>query len=79
MTSLLDTPLVRPGIGQGLKDVFHRRYLLKLLVRKEIKLRYRGSVLGVIWSYVKPAIQFVSPGTSCGSWPAPCTCSPALC
>ncbi|WP_120521997.1 ABC transporter permease [Arthrobacter celericrescens] len=59
MTSLLDTPLVRPGIGQGLKDVFRRRYLLKLLVRKEIKLRYRGSVLGVIWSYVKPAIQFV--------------------
>ena len=59
MSSLQDTPLIRPGIGHGLKDVFRQRYLLKLLVQKEIKLRYRGSVLGVLWSYVKPAIQFV--------------------
>ncbi|CEA08645.1 Teichoic acid translocation permease protein TagG [Arthrobacter saudimassiliensis] len=35
------------------------RYLLKLLVSKELKVRYRGSVLGLLWSYVKPAVQFV--------------------
>jgi len=51
--------LVRPGSGRGLLDVFGDRFLLKLLVRKEIKVRYRGSVLGLLWSYVKPLVQFL--------------------
>ena len=48
----------RPGHGAGLVDVFGRRYLLSLLVRKEVRVRYRGSVLGWLWSYVKPLTQF---------------------
>lgn len=48
----------RPGRGAGLADVIRRRYLLRLLVRKEVQIRYRGSVLGWMWSYVKPAAQF---------------------
>jgi len=36
---------VTPGSGRGLLDVYRDRFLLKLLVRKEIKIRYRGSVL----------------------------------
>lgn len=40
-------------------DVFRRTYLLRLLVRKGTATRYRNSVLGWIWSYVKPAAQFV--------------------
>jgi ABC-2 type transport system permease protein len=51
--------LVRPGSGRGLLDVYGDRFLLKLLVRKEIKVRYRGSVLGLMWSYVKPLVQFL--------------------
>lgn len=51
--------LVRPGVGAGLADTFRARFLLKLLVRKELKVRYRGSVLGLLWSYVKPGVQFV--------------------
>jgi ABC-2 type transport system permease protein len=51
--------LVRPGSGRGLLDVYGDRFLLKLLVRKEIKIRYRGSVLGLMWSYVKPLMQFL--------------------
>ena len=47
-----------PGRSRGLLDVFRQRYLLKLLVNKELKVRYRGSILGLMWSYVKPAIQF---------------------
>ena len=50
--------LVAPGRGRGLLDVAQRRYLLTLLVRKELRVRYRGSVLGLGWSYVKPAVQF---------------------
>ncbi|GAB4099815.1 ABC transporter permease [Sinomonas halotolerans] len=50
--------LVRPGQSAGLLDVARERFLLKLLVRKEIRVRYRGSVLGLVWSYVKPLMQF---------------------
>ena len=35
------------------------RFLLRLLVKKELRVRYRGSVLGMVWSYVKPAVQFI--------------------
>jgi ABC-2 type transport system permease protein len=47
-----------PGGRGGLVDVFRRRYLLSLLVRKEIRVRYQGSVLGLFWSYVRPLLQF---------------------
>lgn len=51
--------LEAPGRSRGLLDVFNRRYLLRLIVRKEVGIRYRGSVLGWAWSYVKPLVQFV--------------------
>lgn len=51
--------MVRPGHSRGLLDVWSRRYLLHLLVRKDMQVRYRGSVLGWAWSYVKPAAQFL--------------------
>lgn len=47
-----------PGRGLGILDVFRRRYLLKLLVQKGTSLRYRNSVLGWLWSYVRPTVQF---------------------
>ncbi|WP_309128003.1 ABC transporter permease [Microbacterium sp.] len=48
-----------PGRGRGILDVFRRQYLLRLLVRKGTATRYRNSVLGWVWSYVKPAAQFI--------------------
>ncbi|MEJ6555191.1 ABC transporter permease [Microbacterium esteraromaticum] len=48
-----------PGRGRGILDVFTRKYLLHLLIRKGTATRYRNSVLGWVWSYVKPAAQFV--------------------
>jgi ABC-2 type transport system permease protein len=47
-----------PAGGGGLIDVLRRRYLLKLLVRKELKVRYQGTVLGVVWSYIQPLTRF---------------------
>jgi ABC-2 type transport system permease protein len=58
MATSTDTYAV-PGVGAGLLDVYRRRYLLKLIVRKELRVRYRGSVLGLAWSYVKPLVQYV--------------------
>ncbi|WP_231707677.1 ABC transporter permease [Arthrobacter sp. zg-Y919] len=51
--------LETPGRGAGLADIVRSRFLLKLLVSKELKVRYRGSILGLLWSYVKPGVQFV--------------------
>lgn len=48
-----------PGQGKGLLEVFEWRYLLRLLVRKETSTRYRNSVLGWLWSYVRPTAQFL--------------------
>jgi ABC-2 type transport system permease protein len=47
-----------PGRGRGLLDLFQRRYLLRLLVRKGTSTRYRNSALGWGWSYVKPLTQY---------------------
>ncbi|WP_067793304.1 ABC transporter permease [Actinomadura formosensis] len=51
-------PLVAPGTGGGLRHVLKDRYLLRLLVRRELKARYKGSLLGLGWSYVRPAVHF---------------------
>ena len=53
-----DEPLQPPGDSGGLHNVFRQRYLLGLLVRKELRARYQGSVLGILWSYVQPAVRF---------------------
>jgi ABC-2 type transport system permease protein len=50
--------LTPPSANQGLLEVFRRRYLLKLLVRREISARYQGSFLGLLWSYINPLSQF---------------------
>ncbi|GAA1925529.1 ABC transporter permease [Nocardioides lentus] len=52
-------PLVPPSATTGLFEVFRRRYLLRLLVRREISARYQGSFLGILWSYVNPFTQFL--------------------
>jgi ABC-2 type transport system permease protein len=51
-------PLEAPTADNGLLGVIHRRYLLKLLVRREISARYQGSFLGLLWSYINPISQF---------------------
>jgi ABC-2 type transport system permease protein len=58
MTAELVPPLVTPGRGGGLLEVVRRRYLLRLVVRRELRRRYQGSLLGLGWSYVRPAVNF---------------------
>ncbi len=52
MNDLKSVPLKAPGRGRGILDAVKNRYLLRLLVDKEIQVRYRGSVLGILWSYI---------------------------
>jgi ABC-2 type transport system permease protein len=54
-----DAPLISPfHASGGLLDVFRRRYLLRLIVQKQIRQRYQGSLLGLLWSYVQPLVRF---------------------
>ncbi|GAB2983321.1 ABC transporter permease [Nocardioides montaniterrae] len=50
--------LAPPTADNGLIGVFHRRYLLRLLVGREINARYQGSFLGLLWSYINPLSHF---------------------
>ncbi|GAW52107.1 MULTISPECIES: ABC transporter permease [unclassified Nocardioides] len=54
---VVDAPLESPAPSSGLLNVFRRRYLLRLLVKREISARYQASVLGLFWSYINPLSQ----------------------
>jgi ABC-2 type transport system permease protein len=55
---LADVPLASPAANRGLLEVFRRRYVLRLLVKREVQGRYEGSFLGFLWSYINPLSQF---------------------
>lgn len=57
--ALTDPRFTTPGSSRGLKGVFQQRYLLGLLLKKGITTRYYGSVLGWVWSYIRPTAQFL--------------------
>lgn len=57
---LAELPLVDPAERLGLLGVIKRRYLLQLMVRREINARYMGSKFGLAWSYVNPAVRFAT-------------------
>jgi len=58
MVRVVDAPLAPPSDNLGLLSVFRRRYLLRLLVRREIQGRYANSLMGLFWSYINPMSQF---------------------
>jgi len=48
------TPTI--GVGQRLREIWIARELLVYLVRTEIKVKYKNSTLGLVWSMVAPAM-----------------------
>lgn len=42
-----------------IKDLTYSKNLLKELVKTDFKLRYQGSVLGIVWSVLKPLALFL--------------------
>lgn len=57
--ALADQPFRHPGHSRGLLEVIRQPYLTSLIVHKELRQRYRGSLFGMLWSYAKPATQFL--------------------
>lgn len=47
------------GIAQVPKVLFRQRWLVIELVRRELKLRYRGTWLGFLWTMLNPLIMMV--------------------
>jgi len=44
---------------KNLLSLFRYRVLIQALVERELKARYRGSVLGFLWSFINPLLQLV--------------------
>lgn len=49
----------RPGAIRRIRDVWRYRELLGNLVRKELKVKYKDSILGFLWSLLNPALQLI--------------------
>lgn len=47
------------GVLFSLSEIWSRRDLLRLLVARDIKAKYKDSSLGVIWSFGRPLIQLL--------------------
>ena len=41
------------------KEIYKYRELLKTNIRKEIRGKYKGSFLGVLWSFINPLLQVI--------------------
>ena len=57
---LAHVPLAPPSRTSGVFEVFRRRYLLRLMVRREIRARYAGTAFGLAWSYINPFTRFLT-------------------
>ena len=42
-----------------LKEIYEYRQMIFSLVRKELRGRYKGSVLGFLWTFINPLLQLV--------------------
>lgn len=47
------------GFGPSVREVWEFRELLVQLVRKELKVKYKDSVLGFLWTLVRPLLQLL--------------------
>ncbi|MCL4314046.1 MAG: ABC transporter permease [Actinobacteria bacterium] len=47
------------SVGQRIKEIWRSRELLLFLVRKELKVKYKNSVLGFLWSLLNPALTLI--------------------
>ncbi|MEO7717535.1 MAG: ABC transporter permease [Capsulimonas sp.] len=57
--SIIIKPLKRgePGIPAELRELWRYRHLIKTLTIRELKVRYKNSSLGIVWSMSSPLVQ----------------------
>jgi len=42
-----------------IKELYDYREMISNLVKKDLKVRYKGSVLGFLWTFLNPLLQLV--------------------
>lgn len=47
------------GRGGKIGELYRRRELLMLLIRRDLQARYRDSFLGFLWTVIRPLVQFM--------------------
>ena len=57
-SAVVDAELVEPAPRGGLLEALQQPYLLRLIVRRQLAQMYAASLLGLLWSYVQPAMRF---------------------
>lgn len=50
----------RIGLAQRLRNLWQRRELLQQLITSDIRIKYKGSSLGLVWSMLSPALLLVT-------------------
>jgi lipopolysaccharide transport system permease protein len=63
-STLTNTPLIhiapsKGWISMGLKDIWEYRELLGIFVWRDLKVRYRQTVIGVLWAILQPLLTMV--------------------
>ena len=49
----------RVSLRSRIREIVRSRELLVFLIRKELKVKYKGSVLGLLWSMLNPAVTLM--------------------
>ena len=56
---VVEAELVDPAPRGGIMEVLQQRYLLRLIVGRQLAQQYAASLLGLLWSYIQPGLRFV--------------------
>ena len=64
---LRETPMLRVGSPKGyfagtldsIKSIFMQRQLIALVIRRELRTKYKGSFTGILWSLARPLAMIV--------------------
>lgn len=57
---IVEAELVNPSPKGGIIEVLQHRYLLRLIVSRMLASMYAASLLGLMWSYIQPAMRFAT-------------------
>lgn len=47
------------GVTRSIRSIYAHRHLLGLLVRRDVKSRYKDSALGLLWTLINPLVQLI--------------------